>query len=131
MAMFDVEVVDAKGNRCPTFEDSVDFTCSGEGMFLGGYNSGIRYSTNDKHLTKRLSSQCRVRHQPGLRAGQPVTPANHAQCLPGPGRPRPRRPFPRLRSPSGSGLMTQTPQFYTVALGPEPAPKSGRFTTSW
>ena len=46
IAMFDVEVVDGTGNRCPTYEDKVSFTCSGEGVMLGGYNSGIRYSTN-------------------------------------------------------------------------------------
>ena len=46
IAMFDVEVVDANGNRCPTYEDKVSFTWSGQGVMLGGYNSGIRYSTN-------------------------------------------------------------------------------------
>ena len=62
VALFDVEVLDADGNRCPTFEDRVDFTCSGEGVFLGGYNSGIRYSTNEEHLTKgyHLNLECGI-----------------------------------------------------------------------
>ena len=41
VAMFDVEVVDAQGRRCPTVEERVDFTYSGAaGTWLGGYNSG-------------------------------------------------------------------------------------------
>ncbi len=62
IAMFDVEVVDAKGNRCPTYEDTVEFSCSGDGVFLGGYNSGIRDSTNIDHLTSgyRLNVECGI-----------------------------------------------------------------------
>jgi hypothetical protein len=57
VAWFDVEVVDANGNRCPTYQDFVTFNCSGNGTFLGGYNSGIRYSTNLAHLTSGYSLQ--------------------------------------------------------------------------
>ena len=62
IAMFDVEVVDANGNRCPTYEDTVDFTCSGDGVFLGGYNSGIRDSTNIDHKTSgyHLNVECGI-----------------------------------------------------------------------
>ncbi len=45
IAMIDVEIVDAAGNRVPTDEAEVDFVHSGEGQFLGGYNSGVRQST--------------------------------------------------------------------------------------
>ncbi|MGH8046609.1 MAG: sugar-binding domain-containing protein, partial [Chthoniobacterales bacterium] len=51
IAMFDVEAVDSAGNRCPTYEDTVTFSCSGQGTFLGGYNSGKRYSTNLNNVT--------------------------------------------------------------------------------
>lgn len=44
-------MVDAAGKRCPTYEDAVTFSCSGPGTFLGGYNSGIRYTINDAHVT--------------------------------------------------------------------------------
>jgi len=44
VAMFDVEVVDANGIRVPTQDGKVSFTYSGEGTYLGGYNSGIQYS---------------------------------------------------------------------------------------
>jgi hypothetical protein len=55
IAWFDVQVVDSKGNRCPTYEDNVTFSCSGNGQFLGGYNSGVRYSTNLANLTSGYS----------------------------------------------------------------------------
>jgi len=40
-AMFDVEVLDKEGNVCALNYDRIDFTVSGEGIFLGGYNSGM------------------------------------------------------------------------------------------
>ena len=49
-AFIDVEVVDAKGQRCPTDDARVDFTCSGPGIWRGGYNSGIVDSTNNLYL---------------------------------------------------------------------------------
>ena len=36
----DVEVVDSQGRVCPLNYDRIDFTVTGEGVFLGGYNSG-------------------------------------------------------------------------------------------
>ena len=50
VALFDVEVVDAKGNRCPTDDDRVDFTCTGPAIWRGGYNSGKLDSTNNLYL---------------------------------------------------------------------------------
>jgi beta-galactosidase len=47
VALFDVEVVDAKGQRCPTDDDRVDFTCTGPAVWRGGYNSGKKDSTNN------------------------------------------------------------------------------------
>jgi beta-galactosidase len=49
-AFIDVEVVDAKGNRCPTDDARVDFTCAGPGIWRGGYNSGKVDSTNNLYL---------------------------------------------------------------------------------
>lgn len=40
ICFFDVEVVDEKGRVCPTCYEKITFTCEGEGVFLGGYNSG-------------------------------------------------------------------------------------------
>jgi beta-galactosidase len=50
VALIDVEVVDAKGERCPTDEARIDFTCTGPGIWRGGYNSGIVGSTNNLYL---------------------------------------------------------------------------------
>jgi len=50
VAFIDVEVVDAKGQRCPTDDARVDFTISGPGIWRGGYNSGKIDSTNNLYL---------------------------------------------------------------------------------
>jgi beta-galactosidase len=50
IALIDFEVVDAKGQRCPTDDARVDFTCTGPGIWRGGYNSGKLNSTNNLYL---------------------------------------------------------------------------------
>ena len=50
VAFFDVEVVDAKGMRCPTDEARVDFKLDGPAIWRGGYNSGIINSVNNLYL---------------------------------------------------------------------------------
>jgi beta-galactosidase len=50
VALIDVEVVDAKGQRCPTDDAKVDFTVTGPGVWRGGYNSGKTDSTNNLYL---------------------------------------------------------------------------------
>ncbi len=40
IAYFDVEVVDSQGNVCALNYDRIDFKWQGEGVYLGGYNSG-------------------------------------------------------------------------------------------
>jgi len=54
VALIDVEVVDAKGQRCPTDDARVDFTCDGPGIWRGGYNSGKVDSTNNLYLNTEL-----------------------------------------------------------------------------
>jgi beta-galactosidase len=49
-AFLDVEVVDAKGQRCPTDDARIDFTCSGPAIWRGGLNSGKINSTNNLFL---------------------------------------------------------------------------------
>ena len=121
VVMFDVEMVDAKGNRCPTFEDRVDFTCSGEGIFLGGYNSGIRYSTNLEHATTgyHFNLECginRVFVRATRKAGtftlnvtrDGVTSATAT--------------ITSTPVTVTGGLMTDRPQGYPITLGAEPDP---------
>lgn len=50
VALFDVEIVDAEGRRCPTVQQRVDFEVSGPGVWRGGYNSGREGSTNHLYL---------------------------------------------------------------------------------
>jgi beta-galactosidase len=56
VALYDVEVVDAQGHRCPTDEARVDFKMTGPGIWRGGYNSGIINSTNNLYL----STECGI-----------------------------------------------------------------------
>jgi beta-galactosidase len=48
--LVDVEAVDAKGERCPTFQRRVDFETKGPGIWRGGYNSGKTNSINHTYL---------------------------------------------------------------------------------
>ena len=48
--LIDVEAVDAKGDRAPTFQKRVDFEVEGAGIWRGGYNSGKIKSTNNTYL---------------------------------------------------------------------------------
>jgi beta-galactosidase len=50
VAFIDVEVVDAKEQRCPTDNARVEFTISGPCIWRGGYNSGMIDSTNNLFL---------------------------------------------------------------------------------
>jgi beta-galactosidase len=50
VALVDVEVVDEKGERCPTFQERVDFDFEGPGIWRGGYNSGKTNSINNRFL---------------------------------------------------------------------------------
>jgi beta-galactosidase len=65
IALVDVEVVDAKGERCPTDDARIDFTCSGPGIWRGGYNSGKIDSTNNLYLNTELGiNRVAVRSKP-------------------------------------------------------------------
>jgi beta-galactosidase len=48
--LMNVEAVDAKGERCPTFQQRVDFQTKGHGIWRGGYNSGKTNSINHPYL---------------------------------------------------------------------------------
>jgi beta-galactosidase len=50
VALIDVEVVDANGQRCPTDEARVDFEISGPAIWRGGVNSGKTNSVNNLWL---------------------------------------------------------------------------------
>ncbi|HUO09945.1 MAG TPA: DUF4982 domain-containing protein [Phycisphaerae bacterium] len=48
--LIDAEVVDADGNRCPTFNGRIDFSATGPAIWRGGYNSGKNNSINNTFL---------------------------------------------------------------------------------
>jgi beta-galactosidase len=50
IALIDVEAVDARGERCPTFQRRVDFNTAGPAIWRGGYNSGRTNSINSESL---------------------------------------------------------------------------------
>jgi beta-galactosidase len=50
VVFYDVEIVDAQGNRCPLEEGRVDFELTGPGIWRGGVNEGIVNSTNNTYL---------------------------------------------------------------------------------
>jgi beta-galactosidase len=50
VALIDVEVLDARGQRVPTDDARIDFTFTGPGIWRGGYNSGKTDSTNNLYL---------------------------------------------------------------------------------
>lgn len=49
VCFFDVAVTDKNGNICPLSYDRIDFNLTGDGVFLGGYNSGTYDSTSVIH----------------------------------------------------------------------------------
>jgi beta-galactosidase len=50
VAFYDLEVVDARGQRCPTDDERVDFRLEGPAVWRGGYNSGRPGSVNQPYL---------------------------------------------------------------------------------
>jgi beta-galactosidase len=56
VALVDVEVVDAMGQRCPTDEGRINFELQGPAIWRGGYNSGVINSTNNTYL----STECGI-----------------------------------------------------------------------
>ncbi len=50
VAFIDFEVVDAKGERCPTDEARVNFNLTGPAIWRGGYDSGITNSVDKPYL---------------------------------------------------------------------------------
>lgn len=49
VCFFDVAVTDKDGRICPLADDRIDFTLDGDGVFLGGYNSGTFDDTSVIH----------------------------------------------------------------------------------
>jgi len=82
VALIDVEAVDAKGERCPTFERRVNFACAGPAVWRGGYDSGKADSINHKYLDLEAGIN-RVAVRSTLEAGDIVVAATCPGLKPG------------------------------------------------
>jgi beta-galactosidase len=81
VVLIDVEAVDANGMRVPTDDARVDFTCTGPGVWRGGYNSGKVDSTNNLWLNTELGIN-RVAVRSGFAAGTIVVTAKREGLKP-------------------------------------------------
>jgi beta-galactosidase len=77
-ALIDVEAVDAKGQRVPTFQQRVDFALEGPGVWRGGYNSGKIDSINNTYLDLEAGVN-RVAIRSTLESGPITLTVRHAQ----------------------------------------------------
>lgn len=82
VAFFDVEVVDAHGQRCPTDEGRVDFKLEGPAIWRGGYNSGRTNSINNPWLDTECGIN-RVAIRSTLTSGEIVLNATRPGLEPG------------------------------------------------
>ena len=115
IALIDVEVVDANGNRCPLETGRVDFTISGPGIWRGGYNSGKPNTTNNLYLDVEAGIN-RVAVRSLLKAGKITVTANKS------GLKSSSIELTSLVVPIKNGMTTQLPQVYTNVLKEEPMP---------
>jgi beta-galactosidase len=81
VALFDVEVVDAQGRRCPADEARVNFKIEGPAIWRGGYNSGKPHSINNLYLDTECGIN-RVAIRSTLTAGTITLTATRAGLAP-------------------------------------------------
>jgi len=81
VAFIDFEIVDAKGERCPTAEKRVNFKITGPAIWRGGYDSGIVNSVDKLHLDAECGVN-RVAIRSTLRAGVITLTASSAGLEP-------------------------------------------------
>jgi beta-galactosidase len=82
IALIDVEAVDARGDRCPTFQQRVDFECDGPATWRGGWNSGVENSINRFTLDLECGIN-RVSVRAWLASGRVTVRARSAGLAPG------------------------------------------------
>ena len=145
VALIDVEVIDAKGERCPTFQQRVDFTCAGPAIWRGGYNSSAADSIGRKHLDLECGiNRVAVRStlapgeitvkaiHPGLKSGRITIRSHSFPVTDGYSRLMPATPVAALPAahPDWSHLAVATPAM-TVTTAPANAAMAGQFTEAF
>lgn len=141
VALVDVEAVDAKGERCPTFQKRVDFTCAGPAIWRGGYDSGVAGTINRLHLDLECGiNRVAVRSTltpgavvvtancPGLKSASLAIQSHAFPVANGYSRILPAMPPVALPAaqPDWSRLVTATPPM-TVTHAVKPASPAGAF----
>jgi beta-galactosidase len=142
VALIDVDAVDAKGERCPTFQKRVDFTCTGPAIWRGGYDGDRPDTINKKHLNLECGvNRVAVRSTlepgvvtvtatcPGLKSGSIHIVSHPFPVTDGYARTLPVMPVAALpmRHPNWSELAAATPPITVTAL-PTNALGVGQFT---
>jgi beta-galactosidase len=128
VALFDVEAVDAKGERCPTFQKRVDFETDGPGIWRGGYNSGKPKSTNNTYVDLECGiNRVAVRSTltpgsitvratcDGLTAASATVQAQSFEAENGYSRTLPAMPTPELAQQHGAEMAVAIPKNITSA----------------
>lgn len=140
IALFDVEAVDAAGQRAPTVQTRVDFAVEGPAIWRGGYNSGRAGSINLAHLDLEAGINrvaLRSTRTPGrvvLRATAPGLAAATAEIVARPfaGEPPawPEFPLPAQALRPTAALAAPAPS--SPAVAPTiPADRVGRYVTAF
>ena len=118
VALIDVEAVDARGDRCPTFQGRVDFDFSGAGTWRGGYNSGRPHSINLLHLDLECGIN-RVAVRASLSPGELSVGARSRGLSPA------RLTLRSHPIPLAGGLSPEMPALPKVPIAPSaPAPEA-------
>jgi len=117
IVLIDIEALDAKGDRVPTFQKRVDFEISGPGVWRGGYNSGKIKSTNNTYLDLEAGIN-RVSLRANRVAGDVTVQVKGEDLKPA------RLTISSTPVPVENGLTTMLPAM------PVPAPAESRVTST-
>ena len=113
VVLIDVEAVDARGERCPTFQQRVDFETTGPGVWRGGYNSGKIDSINHPFLDLEAGiNRVSVR---ATRAAGAITVRARSEGLTAASVTIESRPVD-----TESGMTAVLPEIPAASLAPEP-----------
>jgi beta-galactosidase len=145
VALVDVEAVDDRGERCPTFQQRVDFDCVGPAVWRGGYNSGLTNSINHLYLDLECGiNRVAIRSTltsgvvkvvatcAGLKSGSITLTSHPFQTADGYSHVMPAMPVTTLPAahPDWSHLAAATPPM-TVTTASDTTNTVGRFTETF
>ncbi len=145
VALIDVEAVDAAGERCPTFQQRVNFTCTGPVVWRGGYDSGQPGSINKRYVDLECGiNRVAIRSTlaageitvtadcPGMQSASITIPSHTFEAQDGYSKMAPRMLLAALPAthPDWSSLATMSPPMTVTTAGAKPE-NAGRFTQAF